>query len=218
MTRPALLVAALALAACADPAPPPADDVGGEVAAPPGVSAVPADAEALAGRPGAPLAVVGACPFEGCTYGTWTTSAETTVYGVAADTTSAAFTVPAGAALEAEGGFALVTRIGEAVATQPTELYLVGGGTAPLVGGETVYVLDYEGEGSYRVWHDGRLAFSGAGSGIGVTAGAPDASYRQTTPPEAQWWARVTAPDGRAGWLWMDRTPSVTGADAFAAP
>src|SRR5687768_8100823 len=35
---------------------------------------------ALAQRPVAPLRIEGACPFECCTYGDWTTTAETTVY------------------------------------------------------------------------------------------------------------------------------------------
>ena len=222
MTRPALLLAALALAACADPAPPPAAPPaprGGvaEAPAPPDTVAITAETRDLAERPVAPVRVEGACPFEGCRYGTWTTSEETTVYARAADSTSAAFTVPAGTALEAAGGFVLVTRVGRTVATRADSLFLSYTEAAPLAAGDTLWVFDYEGEGSFRVWHAGRIGFSGAGSGVGAPPGM-DGPYRQLVAPEQQWWARVTAPDGRAGWLWMDRTPSVTGADAFAAP
>ena len=172
------------------------------------------DDRALADRPTSPLRVDGACPFEGCVYGTWTTSAETTVYAVAADTTSATFTVPAGTALEADRGFVLLTRLGEAVVLRPTDLFLAADETRPLAEGDTLLILDYEGEGSYRVWADGQVGFSGAGSDVGPPGEGP--ALRRITEPASQWWAHVTAPDGREGWLWMDRTPDVRGADALA--
>lgn len=214
MTRSALL-AALALVACGTeapgPAPPtPSGGVAEAPAPPPDTFSITTDTHVLAKRPAAPLRVEGACPFEGCVYGTWTTSDVTTVYTRSADSTSAAFTVPAGTALEAPGGFVLVTRVGVSVAAQPTELFFSFEESAPLAAGDTVLVLDYEGEGSYRVWHGGRVGFSGASG--------PDAAYRQVTAPEQEWWARVTVPDGRAGWLWMDRTPGVRGADALGGP
>ena len=229
MTRPALALAvtasAFALAACSDPAPTPAAPPaprGGVAEAPapppsPDTLSITTDTRDLAERPTAPVRVEGACPFEGCRYGTWTTTAETTVYARASDSTSAAFAVPAGTALEASGGFVLVTRVGETVATRPDSLSLSYAEAAPLAAGDTLLVLDYEGEGSFRVWHGGRIGFSGAGSGVGTPPGM-DGPHRQIVAPEQQWWARVTAPDGRAGWLWMDRTSGVRGADEFAAP
>ena len=217
MTHAALVGLLVALAACAsDPAPagpaPPGP-------APPDTLAITTGTRDLAERPVAPVRVEGACPFEGCTYGTWTTTAPTTVYAAALDTTSAAFTVPAGTALEAPGGFVLVTRVGVSVATRPTDLFLTFGETTRLAAGDTVRILDYEGEGSFRVWRGGRIGFSDAGVGVGAPPGGdPDTPYRQVAAPRQQWWARVAAPGGRAGWLWMDRTPNLTGDDAFAAP
>ena len=209
---------AVLLGACASPdsAPPAGGGVAG-APAPPDTVSITTETRALAERPVAPVRVEGACPFEGCQYGTWTTSAETTVYGRGGDTTSTAFAVPAGTALEASGGFVLLTRVGASVATRPDSLFLAYDEAAPLAADDTLAVLDYEGEGSFRVWHEGRIGFSGAGAGVGAPPGT-DGPYRQLAAPEQQWWARVTAPDGRAGWLWMDRTPGVTGADAFAAP
>lgn len=220
-----LFVFALSLAACtAEPSPAPAEPAPPtepSEARPPTAPATPdpltitTDDRTLATRPTAPLRVEGACPFEGCTYGRWTTSAETAVYATAGDTTSLAFTVPAETVLDASGGFVLLTRLGESVALRPGELFLSFEETRPLAEGDTLVVLDYEGEGSYRVWFDGQIGFSGAGGGIGEVEGA-DLPFRQLVAPASQWWARVTLPDGRAGWLWMDRTPSVDGADVFA--
>ncbi|WP_412060852.1 hypothetical protein [Rubrivirga sp. IMCC45206] len=218
----ALLVPLLLLVACGpDPAEPPAPPAPPDAPAP-SVTAPPAapdtlrlsiDDRALADRPTAPVRVDGACPFEGCVYGEWTTTAETTVYAVGGDTTRVAFTVPAGTVLAASGGFALVTRVGQAVVVRPAELYQSGAETRPLAVGDTLAVLDYEGEGSHRVWIDGEIGFSEAGADVGPPGEGP--AIRQTVAPAVQWWARVAAPDGRAGWLWMDRTPRVEGADAL---
>jgi hypothetical protein len=172
-----------------------------------------ADARALAERPTAPVRIEGACPFEGCTYGVWTTSAETTLYGRAADTTSATSTVPAGTTLTATDGFVLMTRLGEAVALRAGEVYVAFEEMRPVAAGDTLLVFEPEGEGSVRLWHAGTVGFSGTSAIEGP--GVVDPAYRLVVEPEHQWWARVTTPDGRAGWLWMDRTPPVSGADAL---
>lgn len=215
------LLLALSLAACgpADPAAPEADGPApspsvSDILEPtsPDTLAITTDTADLATRPTAPVRVEGACPFEGCVYGTWTTSAGTTVYATA-DASSASFTVPAGTALEADRGFVLVTRLGEVVVDAASDLYLASGETVPLAPGDTLLVLDYEGEGSSRVWVDGRIGFSEAGGFQGPPGEEP--ALRQLSEATYEWWAHVTAPDGQSGWLWMDETPDVSGADAL---
>ncbi len=207
-----LLSLLVLLAACEAPTPP-------AVPAPPTplpteTTAISTDDRALATKPVAPLRVEGACPFEGCTYTSWTTSGETAVYAVAGDTSSTAFMLPAGTHMEADRGFVLLTRIGVYVADRPTEVFVTADETHAVAAGDTLLVLDYEGEGSYRVWHGGVLAFSGAGADLPVPGqGTP--ALRQTVEPAQQWWAHVHLADGRDGWLWMDETPPVEGADAF---
>ncbi len=208
----------LLLAACASDPAPDADVVMADTTttAAPAASdtlAITVDDTALVARPSAPLRIEGACPFEGCTYGTWTTSADTRVFSAAGDTTSTTFTVPAGTALQADRGFVLITQFGTTAVTTPGELYLVGGETRELVPGDTLLVFDHQGEGSYRVWFDGHIGFSEAGGYQGPPGEEP--ALRQLTEPASQWWAHVTAPDGQSGWLWMDRTPDVEGADAL---
>lgn len=227
MIRNLLLTLILALAACtpaeapdgeAPSAPTPASvDRPVEAPAAPDTLVLTTDDRELRDRPAAPVRVVGACPFEGCQYGTWTASAETTVYRAAGDTTSIAFTVPAGTRLDATEGFVLMTQVGIAIAERPSEVYVSPEDQRPVAPGDTLLVLDYEGEGSFRVWTDGTLGFS---MDVMATGGAGDEGrpFRIVTEPEQQWWARVTAPDGRSGWLWMDRTRPVDGADALGVP
>ena len=226
MIRSLCLLALLAGAGCADPAPdatpaperpaepaPPAPGPGAAGGAPADTLALDAEAPSLAGRPRAPLRIDGACPFEGCQYGTWTTTGETTVYA-APTTTSATFTVPAETALDADRGFVLLTALGQAVARRETRVYLSFEDTRPVAAGDTLLVFDTEGEGSYRVWSGGVFAFSDEVLAEGGPPGVEPA-FRVLRAPSAAWWAHVTLPDGRSGWLWMDETPSVRGADAL---
>ena len=174
---------------------------------------LPADGQ-LPRRPDAPLRIEGACPFECCTYGTWTTSEPTAVYAQPDDTTAApAFTVPAGTALDASTGHVLLTRLGRTVARDSVTLYLGYEDTRTAAPGDTLLLLDYVGEGAYQAWFDGQI-YQVDGSAAFAGPGSAEPALGPITEPESQWWARVRAPDGRAGWLWMDQTPSVRGADA----
>jgi hypothetical protein len=73
--------------------------------------------------------------------------------------------------------------------------------------GDTVYVLGYEGEGEYRLWHHGAVLESGAlrVDGLGV---------QLVEPSRFTWWAEVSAGPGRRGWLAFRNT--VTEGISFA--
>ena len=165
----------------------------------------------LAGRPVAPLRVDGACPFECCTYGSWRTTAPTTVYD-APDPSGATFDVPAGTPLEAATGYVLLTEIGVALARDTVRLYTEEGDERLAAPGDTLLVLDNVGEGFRRVWHQGAILQTDAVSGFVPAGGIPAAEV--LVEPSQEWWARVRIADGRAGWLPMDRTPPIEGADA----
>jgi hypothetical protein len=62
-----------------------------------------------------------------------------------------------------------------------------------------------------RVWHAGGIFQNDAVSGIDTGAASTVDVLRE---PQEQWWAQARSPGGREGWLWMDRTPPVRGADA----
>lgn len=218
MTRSFLLLA-LALSACTvqdtPDIPPDVDTLAAEPVAPPAMDTptLPADG-ALAERPTAPLRIEGACPFECCTYGTWTTTESTAVYAQSDDTTAApSFNVTAETALTASTGHVLLTRLGRAVARDSVALYLNADVAYTASPGDTLLLLDYVGEGAYRTWADGRVLQVDASAALAVP-GSDGPALETLSEPVRQWWAQVRTPDGRAGWLWMDRTPSVQGADA----
>lgn len=216
MTRCHLLLLALVLSACTvqetSDAPTDGDTLATEPAAPE-TPTLPADG-ALAEPPTAPLRIAGACPFECCTYGTWTTTEPTAVYAQADDTTAApSFTVPAETALTASTGHVLLSRLGRAVARDSVVLYLDVDATRTAAPGDTLLLLDYVGEGAYRAWANGIVGQVDASASF-AQPGEDGPALETLSEPEPQWWAQVQTPDGRTGWLWMDRTPAVRGADA----
>lgn len=165
-------------------------------------------------RPTAPFRIDGACPFECCGYGEWTTTEETTVYGRAGDSTAVAFTLPAKTKVTAETGFVLLHEIGAAVITKPMELWRLDAAstTRPIAAGDTVLVLDHVGEGQYNVWYaDSIYRFDG--NAFSPERAPADMTAELVTKPRPDWWVRIVTSDGKSGWLWMERTARMEGAD-----
>jgi hypothetical protein len=157
-------------------------------------------------RPVAPVRVEGACPFECCAYSTWTTRAQTRLYAAPDDTTASPVAIlSAGIRLDAQTGHVLLTHLGEAVVRDSAYAYTDFETGFALPDGARVPRLGYVGEGAFRVWHDGTLA-EAPGEALSNAPGAPPSGFVTEREAESQWWAKVRLPDGRVGWLWMDRS------------
>ena len=120
----------------------------------------------------------GACPFECCTYREWVARTDVTL-------------------LDSPKGKKVVGRIkkGERVMALTGEVHSVplrvialqDDLDAGVKAGDTIYILHYEGEGYYKVWHDGKV--------VDVENFSDKAKQ-----PKATWWVKLKTRSGAIGW------------------
>lgn len=83
--------------------------------------------------------------------------------------------------------------------------------------GDTLYVLDYLGEGHYRVWYEGTVLTTYEfwdRPELEDRWRRPDAEGTMTVEPRTRWWVRVRTPAGERGWIEMKEGVRVRGHDA----
>ena len=139
----------------------------------------------------------GACPFECCTYGAWTTRALVRAFASADPDATLVATLPANSRVEALGGH-VRTRGVPFVVTRAQADYRPG---------ERLIVYTYLGEGIFRTWREGRweeadLGFSlhGGTPGERCEASAECFGHLERTLVST-WWVQVRLPDGRLAWV-----------------
>lgn len=172
---------------------------------------VPASWTASSLPPPSALVRDGACPFECCQYGAWSSDSATVVYRTARDTGDVAFTLPANTTITAESGTVFVTSLVRVVFDAPMSEEQIGvPGVSALTPADTLYLIEPIGEGAFIVWLRGaEVELPGIWESYypGTTA-RMDGKYAR------EWWVRVHTEDGREGWVWMDRTKApMRGAD-----
>jgi hypothetical protein len=149
-----------------------------------------------------PYESLGACPFECCTYRTWTVEADTTVLSERTEGSSVAFRVPRGQRVVGVTGVVVVTKPGVAVVRRAARLGK-GRRTATVKPGDRLLVLHPLGEGHWKLWVDGRHVedqIADIDDGCENTDREPVACDVQITiHPEFVWWAQVRS-RGRIGW------------------
>jgi hypothetical protein len=153
-------------------------------------------------RPSLPYESHGACPFECCTYRTWTVKADTNILAERKDGAAVAFRVASGDRVEGLTGVVVTIRLGRATVRHDTTIG-EGSDALPVASGEAVHVLHYVGEGYWKVWVRGRaidtqLADKDTGC-PDDRAGPVECAVRITKHPHAVWWARIRS-GGREGW------------------
>lgn len=159
-------------------------------------------------RPPAVHVIEGACPFECCTYGRW--QSERTVDLRAEPRGDAVVTG------RAENGDT-VTAVTGHVRTVPTP-FVFRTDFDRFEAGDTVWVLDYLGEGYFGVWWNGeRVEASLDFSPYGGTAGSMCERCEHGSllrEHDSQWWVLIRTASGRQGWT--SETDAFSGSDLCA--
>ncbi len=139
-------------------------------------------------RPPTPYIDKGVCPFEGCTYRSWTARKE----------------VPL---LDRPNGHHVIGRVhsGEVVLGITGEVHSIpvrvvatqdhnpDDGTYPAIKkGKVFYLLHPCGEGVWAVWFNGR-------------PGCIQSLWEDSASPQMTWWVQVKTKDGLVGWAVSDR-------------
>jgi hypothetical protein len=177
----------------------------------PPVAAAAGDSGLAARAPDSLFVRRGACPFECCVYGDWALETAAPVRAVPDSAAAELFTLRANQRFRADSGFVRITErqlvvVHDTIDQRPF--------AALFVPGDTLLVLDYVGEGHYKVWTGTKIVevegFWGAGSSR-PTATELLGSYAR------EWWAHVTVGE-RQGWLLIPPTLQLIGADACGTP
>ncbi len=150
-----------------------------------------------------------ACPFECCVYGSWKARHAVVAYVEAKDGSPVAFTIQKKQVVTAETGFVKTTKAGVTKVVQPISLGYDQGVSDPepeprlhLRPGELLYTLHDMGEGFDLFWYRGK-AYSDQIASDAPTPDPPPSEFnlQGLLRPVAVWWVKVTAENGRIGWL-----------------
>lgn len=153
--------------------------------------------------PPLPYADQGACPFECCTYRKWTVLKPFTLHERPDDESNIVSRHPGDGTVEASTGVVITRVAAEIRILKKMRLGNEQGTDTPggleLEPGEIVYALHYLGEGYSLFWVRGKLLEAGE-IDPRLVANAEQTEYRVITEFEYEWWARIVAADGKAGW------------------
>ena len=157
-----------------------------------------ARADAPASMPALPYESPGACPFECCTYRTWTVQADTDILSDRTTGAPVAFRVRKGETVVGVTGVVVTTSPGRARAWKDT---VIGDLEARIAvrRGETVHLLHYLGEGYWKTWVRGREIEINEIGCMGDTNTPQPCGLRILSKPRTTWWVKIRSGE-REGW------------------
>jgi hypothetical protein len=152
--------------------------------------------------PTVPFDSKGVCPFECCTYRTWTVRTDTDILVDRTPGAPVAFRVHRGERVEGVTGVVVTTTLGRAVVRRAVTLGVESGPIA-VQPGDAVYILHYSGEGYWTFWAHGRIdadQIPGKDEGCVDDAGESiSCAVQIIEAPRTTWWAKIRS-GGKEGW------------------
>jgi hypothetical protein len=147
----------------------------------------------------------GACPFEGCTYREWTVNARTAFHAKMDIHSPIVFYAEKGENVTGLTGTVITLELGKAVAIR--DEMLDADQDISVKPGDVVYVLNYVGEGYYKLWVNGRICEAPIGPPTGDER-VLEKNYSQDEmfgmhtlkEPTTEWWVKVRNSKGQIGW------------------
>ena len=153
-------------------------------------------------RPALPYESLGACPFECCTYRTWTVNTDTDLLAERRDEAAVVFRVRRGQHVDGLTGVVITAELGRAVVRRTTTLGETGS-TLTVQPGDKVYVLHYVGEGYWKLWVRGRILDEQLPDKDGGCEGDDrepvKCAIQIIEHPKTVWWAKIRSRK-REGW------------------
>ena len=147
-------------------------------------------------KPRLPYYDWGRCPFEGCTYQSWTTKQEVIVRAEPSLTARALFRLPRGQQVEGVTGVVITEQPGIVEIPSSVKLGYSKEGKGPLLNmkaGERLYILGGLGEGNSLFWYKGKTYI------LDYDYARKEIRYGRS--PQNQWWVKIRDKQGREGWV-----------------
>lgn len=162
----------------------------------------PPSVAAAQSKPPIPYEDVGACPFECCSYRTWTVEQATNILKDRRDGSSVLFSVKHGDSVEGVTGVVVTSVAGRAVVKRETQFR---GDT--LKPGQEIMLLHYKGEGFWLYWYKGNIddEFFGDADNCSRATDPKHSLYAAcaievSKQPTTVWWAKIRNKRGQEGW------------------
>lgn len=153
-------------------------------------------------KPPIPYFDYGACPFECCTYRRWTVEADTILYKKRSTTSGVAFRVKKGDHVIELTGVVETLKPGRIIVKKELAIGLKR--KAQVKPGAILYLLNYMGEGVYKIWFQGKLYQDEMPTAPGLITNVPlderEKYMHVISEPGNIWWVKVKNRRGQVGW------------------
>jgi hypothetical protein len=161
--------------------------------------------------PALPVIDENACPFEGCTFGEWTVTKDTTLYNSWRPNRS-----PVGKLTKGEKVTGLT---GVYITNKPDTVRVTSDIPAlALKRGDTIFRYMYRGEGFADIWANGKWMKEMDGTFIAekeMGGCLRDCSAKVIEVGDKEWWVQIRTKAGQVGWVKAD--DNFSGMDALAS-